>query len=221
MKAGPFGAREPWEPSRMRTGPDVTVQDVLDVLVGRTSAPSNMGAQLERIQDAAFRISDRMQAMNLIDLDQDSLELPMRTAKRQVANPSCVDAAEQFAFMRAPAIHCLQDLCAVKHTHVLKSRAAIAALHKRAPDWTQGAIVVGCLRAYQERASKSKERGLAEVHAWSQRITGAEPDDDACELAEQFAKGKALRKRRAAAELYADCMLVVMGWVGIWNRRHK
>lgn len=216
MKEGPYGARKPHEPSRMRTGPDVTVQDVLDALVGRTTAPSNMGAQLDRIRDKAFRIPDKTQAKNLIEEDQN--ERPVQKARRSVRDISCIDSAETFALMRAPVLHCIQDLCEVGHAHSLKSRAALAALHKQAPHWTQGALVVGCLRAYHEWASHSKERALAEVCAWLHRVAGAEAPD-AFELAQHFREGKAKRSRTRAAELYADCILVLLGWVGIWNRR--
>lgn len=210
-----MGARKPWEPSRMRTGPDLTVQDVLDVLVSGGIAPSNMGAQLERIRDKALRPPDKTRAKDFIydtGPQQAAYEAGRVVHVRSVVRDvSCIDAAEQFALMHAPVLRCIDALCEAKDSAAFRGRTVLKSLHERTGA-SFGSLTIGALRVYQERASKSQERGLAEVFVWRQRLL-YQPADDANVLAQQFREGKAKKSRSIAAELYADCMLVLMRWV--------
>ena len=121
-----------------------------------------------------------------------------------------------------PTIRCLDALSTQRNAHVLKDRPALAKLHKRVPERTQGELVVLCLRAYEEWRLTSKERALAAVHAWAHALVPDAfpvPDHGEDDLAQAFRAGKAARARQRAAELYADCYLVLAEWVTAWNRK--
>ena len=190
----------------------VTLDDALGLLSARTCSPSTMGAQLEAL---AARAALEPAAVDVGDAPV-YVKPPKQDALQAQAN------AENRMLREIATIRCLDALSTYQHAHVLKDRPALAKLHKRVPTRTQGELVLLCLRAYEEWRLTSKERALAAVHAWAQVLAPDAfrvPDHGEDDLAQAFRVGKAARSRQRAAELYADCYLVLAEWIASWNRR--
>lgn len=95
----------------------------------------------------------------------------------------------------------------------LSELPALAALHRQARGWSQGALVVQCLGAYQNFAGESPERALASVYCWALRVACGKAEWEAKALAKQFLKGKQNKARQKAAQLYADCLVAHDTWL--------
>jgi len=186
----------------------VHVSDILDSLVARSSAPSTMGAQLDRV-------------MFGIQLTPDPF--------RQKAD------AEDQMLQEAVVIRCI-DTFSVREEFSVTTRQRKAAdagfkvltkLHDRSGK-PQGSIAIGILRAYHERCTCSKgqseERGLVSVY---QYLTSIAPDSvppppkNEPDLVMAFRTGVAKRARAMACEAYADALLALSGHVRAFNKKEK
>lgn len=124
-----------------------------------------------------------------------------------------------------PTIRCLDALCAQRNANGLKVRKGLARLHRavvaKDSDRTQGELTVQCLRAYEEFRLRSAEQGLAAVYRWANRLAPEQFSvvlHTESDLAQAFRTGQAKNARTQAAELYADCYLVLAEWIVSWNR---
>ncbi len=115
----------------------------------------------------------------------------------------------------APLIRCLDALSGVKIRKMPSLSKMVYGSTASA-----GELVVQCLRAYQEH-QRSVPRALSAVYAWAwlkapklfPTILHTEKD-----LETAFARGKAQLAYYKAADLYADCYLVLAEHVLEWNR---
>src|SRR5262245_30931944 len=212
MNEPKFPPRKPWEPSRMRMGGAVTVEDLLSICAARTNAPSSLGTQLERMRNRETGYDGNSQALKL------DTHGGCQPTKVPVFDPRMVDQLENEMVQNAPALTCLAELASVRNTPTLKTRSALVSMAKHTPGRGQGELVVQCLRAYEVWRSISQERALAAVFAWSRRLCG-QPVKDENVLAQEFREGKSPAARRKASELYADALLVAQRWVVFWNNR--
>lgn len=90
-----------------------------------------------------------------------------------------------------------------------------------------GTVVSKCLRAFEEfRADPN--RALAAVYATARSISPGQyplvmhstaPGDSPPSLAQAFASGRAAQAKSTAAELYADCLVVLSCFVSERNRK--
>lgn len=208
MKDGPFGARKPWEPSRMRLCGPLTLDEVLASFVGAGAhIESTFGAQLEAAREQAWSAKEAPGYEDMV-------------CKLEHADPwRAMEAAEQRIGRDVAALRCLDGLREMKMLAgklSLKTRSAMFGLSRLLPGASQGELVVRCLSAYHEWLLFSKERALAEVFAWSKAIAGASVD--AFTLAQNFREGEAPAARSKAASLYADAYLVLDEWIRLWNK---
>ena len=180
----------------------VTVNEVLDMLVSKSNAPSNFGAQLERMRDGIqcapdpFRARDEVEAnmlhdaciIRFLDNFQAKHEFLSTTRKQRLGDAG---------YKTLEKLQCASKL-------------------------PQGHIAVGILRAYHERATMSQERGLLEVYNYLVTIApGAvpTPPKGTKDLYQAFRTGEAKRARTIAAEAYADSLLALQNHSRIWNKR--
>lgn len=190
----------------------VTLEEALSHLSCRSCTPSTMGAQLEALQNRADVGPAR-------DHEGMHVKAPIRDAVR------AAEQAESRMLRDIGAIRCLDALASLQHAHVLKDRPALAKMHKAVPSRAQGELVIQCLRAHSEyrRGGKpDQDRALAAVYVWAHsRASDMFPltAHDCEDLASAFKSGKAVRARQKAAELYADCYLVLAEFVVAWNRK--
>lgn len=170
------------------------LQDVLDMLVGRTVTPSSLGPQLERLRDG-------------VSVEPD----PYRA--REIQHWKLLHDAELY--------RCLDRLCDQERCTFSKLTPTIEKLAKRLRR-PAGAIAVGIMRAYQERATSSQERGLVEVYNYLRRLDPTHFPPllhDEHDAVQAFRVGKAKAARRRALELQADAYLILQKWVDVWNSR--
>lgn len=199
-----------------------SIDDVLQFLVSRGATPSAMGAMLQRMRDEAVAQSGCKQIVNVGGSDQ-QFDRTWTMRVQQVGDVyRARDAAENAILRNIPVIRCIDGLVAAPDTlAVFTDRPALARLSRNLPGAPMGQAVVWSLRVYQEWASVSQERGLATLYS---RLRGLCPQGypvalhDEETLAMAFAQGKAKLARRRAAELYADCLLVLSAWVNRWNK---
>lgn len=188
----------------------VTLDDARCMLMSRSMAPSAMGPMLERAQ-CRYVGPEYSDTVNEVHVK----------AERTDAVRAQEDAENRMLRDLGP-LRCLDALARVVHAHVLKDRPALARLHKHVPGRTQGELVIGCMRAYEQWALHSEERALAAVYLWASSLAPeaypARVDADE-ELAQAFRERKAQRARRRASDLYGDCYLVFAAWVAAWNRK--
>ncbi len=141
-----------------------------------------------------------------------------------LASRTCAPSAEEPEGMLASVevIRCADELALISET-----RADLPSLVRlqRATSERQGVLVVQCLRAYEEHkrgTGLAQERALAAVYEWARGHapalypTALHTEQD---LPGAFARGKAAIARSKAADLYADCFLVLAEFVAAWNRR--
>jgi hypothetical protein len=172
----------------------ISRDDVLQYLSADGSTPSALGGQLERLEAG---IVGEAQAIDVSrEFDRRMLAL--------VGVIRCVDALERYASIRF--VGCVS----------LRRFAGLASLG-------DGRACIGVMRAYQTWATKSQERGLAQVHLWmrSRVPTIVEPDTDGDSLVQAFRarKGTASKARAMALRVLADSELVIAAWIEIWNRK--
>ncbi len=119
----------------------------------------------------------------------------------------------------APVLRCLSDLARLAGTRA--DLPELTKLQAAVKGRCQGELVVQGLRAYEEHR-RSPERALAAVYEWAR---GHAPKlyppvlHTEADLPTAFARGKAPQPRGKAADLYADCFLVLAEFVTDWNRR--
>lgn len=171
----------------------ITVDEVLSHLMTRSVVPSPLGAMLARLKDGV---------------------------SGGTSSPSAVtDRKVEHMLSQAAVFRCVDALMAedvVSDSFKRDLRKAAAATKN-----PEGYVVIAVMRAYQERALFSIERGLAEVFCWMKRAAGSEGHDDttADRLAELFRLGQAKNARSQAKALEADCRDALTSWVKGWNRR--
>lgn len=178
------------------------VDDILHFLVARTSAPSSMGAQLERMKNGCSTAPDPFRARD----EAESAMLEQANLLR------AMDEFEKRDEFRSSNRNDYRKL------HEAQRKCATSG---RIP---QGKIALGVLRAYQERATTSQERGLVEVYRFVRSIAPKSmppPPKDEGDLAQAFRTGKASRSRDDAAEIYADALLALGTFLQSWNKRRR
>ncbi len=176
----------------------ITVDDVLDAFVSRGGyAPSSMGAQLERMASGISSSPDAFRAR---------------------------DESENAIMRQAGLLRVIADFGARKE---FRERFETLKKLQRAtrPTMDQGAIATNVLRAYHERSTRSKERGLVAVYHY---LTTIAPDvcpsppktaRDVDDLVQAFREGTAKRARNLASEAYADSFLALESHLRIHNRK--
>jgi hypothetical protein len=201
----------------MRMYGTVTVDDVLQALVGRTGRiESSAGLQLATAQQNAARDE---QGRRVGGGPRRGRSVGARPKASIAPDPwAAMDRAEQAIGREMGVLRCLDDLARVKHVST-RWLSAFLSLAQRAPGRTQGELVILCLRAFHEWATQSKERALAEVYAWSHRVTCSGDVVNAEALALDFRAGRAANARKQAARLYSDALEVLAQFVRVWNRK--
>ena len=169
----------------------INLNDILDFLVSRSAVGSNLGAQLEKMRDGTSSQSDPFRSRDEVEANMIRLAGIIR----------CVDAfaAKQEITPKGQAIEKIN----------------------RTPQFAEGSIALGILRAYHERSS-SPERGLVEVYRFLAKISPrAVPSipQDCDDLLQAFRDGNAKRCRFIAAEAYADALLGLQNFVRIYNKK--
>jgi hypothetical protein len=175
----------------MRLSEPVTARDMLDSLVAGANIPSWLG-----------RLQSRREAM----IDPPTRRLDKRGSDFGAVAPAKLPVSSDpwralnqalLAICRDGGVdRCLHDLRATRHL-ATKNVPALRALAQRT-GWGEGALAVGCLRAYQPWAAKDTKRALTEVAAW-----GGDKKRDA---------------RRNAEALVGESQLALKDWVKQWNR---
>lgn len=186
----------------------IHVQDILDHLVTRyASAPSTMGAQLERMRYGVHSTPD-----------------PHRARAE----------AEDHMLKQANLLRCIEAFETRQEFYVpVRGRGASSScgykvLEKiqKSTKKGQGAIAMGILRAYHERVTcvrgQSGERGLVEVYNFLASIAPdavpKPPKSAEGDLLQAFRTDAAKRAREVACEGYADALLALRQHVEIWNK---
>lgn len=171
----------------------VTVDDILQFCVAKTCSPSALGGQLDQMRDGVSPSGDIC---------------------------AVLAAQEASTIKEAAVIRCLDGLSMVEKAYFLRDLGALDRFTKEVPCRGQGELIILTLRAYQEWATQSEERALVSVYNMMRRLAphvyGVVLHDEV-DLAQAFREGKAKAARRKAAELYADCYLVLNKWVQKWN----
>lgn len=175
--------------------PDINA--VLDALVARTVTPSTLGPQLDRLRDGAHNPPD-----------------PHRLR----------DAQHDRLLEDADLYRCIDGLFGVDRATFCRTTPTIEKLAKRV-GLPVGVIVVGILRAYQERRSGlGEERALVEVYSYLRSIAPAHFPallHDEVDATQAFRVGKAKSARRRALELHADAIIIANRWVELWNEQRR
>src|SRR5262249_33871037 len=111
---------------------------------------------------------------------------------------------------------------------------------QKAPQYSQGALVIACLRSFHEWCALSgakrpgmlmdfgrgivvtdQNRGLASLDVWAKRVSGSDmPDSDGLSIAKVFQDGKGGEGRKYSARLYSDALTALSEWVRTWNQRN-
>lgn len=184
----------------------VSVADVLDFLVSKSRAPSNFGAQLDRLRFGIQSDPDPFRARN--DVEDHLLT--------QACLIRCVD---DFSSRHEFSISTRQRKAADSGYKVL-SKLQEKALTKRTP---QGTIALGILRAYHERCLQNQDRGLVAIYGYLNAI--APEVMPTCpgegELVDLFRRPAGKKVRATACEAYADSLLALRNHVRVWNKKNK
>lgn len=212
MKAGPYGARKETAPSRMKgiSGGVITLDDALSFLSSRSCTPSTMGAQLDALRDRAEADGQSLNydGIHVRSQRQDAVKVAKESENRLLRDIG--------------VIRCVDALARVQHDRIMKNKPSLTKLQRLVADRCEGELVVQCLRAYEARRLHSPEAALAAVYQWAHAHA---PDSypavlhSETDLPQAFRLGKASRARQKAADLYADCYLVLAEFVAAWNRR--
>lgn len=136
--------------------------------------------------------------------------------------------AEDRMIEAATLLRCLSDFSSKQELRS-SSAATYRALEKvqRATNakLPQGLIATEVLRAYQEWSTKSQERGLTAIYQYLSRIAPsivpAAPQSQVDDLVSLFRNGKAKRARDFSAEIYADALLSLGGFLQTFNRMKR
>lgn len=186
----------------------VQVADVLDHLVARSAAPSNLGAQLDRMRFGIQTTPDPFRAR---------------------------DEVENNLLQQAQLLRCIDEFSA-RHEFSMttRQRATSAAGYKvldrlqKATKRGQGEIALNILRAYHERVTcsigQSQERGLLEVYNYISSIAPEAvpaPPKDTEDLLMAFRTGGAKRARNMACEAYADALLALQNHCRVFNKKER
>lgn len=178
----------------------VHVNDILHFLVGRSGAPSAMGAQLDRLRLGFSPAPDPFRARE--EVETHLLE--------QAQLLRCIDAFADKREFREPTN---------RQAVAYKTLERLQLASKRA----QGEIALGVLRAYHERctvAGLNQERATLEVYRYLATIAPSVAQVPPDAAAEAFADPKDGKKPRAlACEAYADALLALNQHVRVWNKR--
>lgn len=176
----------------------IDIEHILDSLVSSGGyAPSSMGHQLERMQLGISVPSDTFRAR---------------------------DESENAMLRQAVLLRTISEFSARKE---FRERYETLKKIQRGtrPEMEQGRIAIAILRAYHERATRSKERGLVEVY----RIIGGLALDvvpappasarDVDDVVQAFREGTAKRARAISAEAYADSYLALAQFLRVQNKK--
>lgn len=182
----------------------IHVSDILDFLVGRSAAPSTMGAQLDRLRFGLHSTPDPFRAR---------------------------DEVEANLLHQAVLLRCIDDF-SNRHEFTVTARGNKATgsgykiLDKiqRSTRRGQGEIAICILRAYHEWATQSQERGLLEIYNYLSSIAPEAvptPPKNEPDLLQAFRTNAAKRARALACEAYADSLLALQNHVRIWNKQER
>ncbi len=175
----------------------ITLDDILHTLVCQSSAPSSMGSQLERLRHGVSITPDPFRARDEVE-------------SKLLQDAALYRCASDFANR--------QELRGTGSQTFKALEKVYKATSNKPP---MGTIALRVLRAYQERCTVSQERGLVEVYNYLASIAPTavpDPPKDQDNLAQAFREGKAKRARGMAAEVYADAILALSGFLRVWNR---
>jgi hypothetical protein len=184
---------------------NIQVSDILDHLVTRyASAPSTMGAQLERMRFGVHSTPD-----------------PHRARAE----------AEDHMLQQAVLLRCIDEFIARYEFSVPARGPGSSAVGykiiekiQKATKLGQGVIAISVLRAYQERCTQSPERGLVEVYNYLASVAPEcvpKPPKGDMDLLQAFRSESAKRARAMAAEAYADALLALQNHVRIFNKKGR
>jgi hypothetical protein len=171
----------------------VTLDEALGVLSARTCSPSTMGAQLDVVEQG--------------------------TKGSRIDPFEAQEKAENRIMRDISAIRCLDALAA---SRVRPDLLNLEQLQRITGERIGGRLVVQCLRAFEEWRNESQERALVAVYMWANGKTPVRfpiPKHQEVDLAQAFRAGKTPRAKSMAADLYADCYLVLAEWIPAWNLR--
>lgn len=182
----------------------IQVSEILDFLVGRSAAPSTMGAQLDRLKYGLHSSPDPFRAR---------------------------DEVESNLLHQAVLIRCIDDF-AGRHEFAVPARGSQATSSgykileriQKACKKGQGDIALHILRAYHERCTQSQERGLLEIYTYLSQIAPMSvptPPKDTIDLLQAFRSNEAKRARAIACEAYADALLALNNHVRIFNKLER
>lgn len=174
----------------------IRTDDVLHFLVARAGAPSSMGAQLDRMRTGTVGKPDPFRAR---------------------------DEAETQILVQAHLLRCLSEFAEKAEFRPTIPYKALEKVQKHTfPRLSQGYIALGTLRAYQEWSTSSSERGLVAVYHYIGTLAPTAvppPPKNEPDIVQAFRTGKAKRARGQAAEVYADSLLALGGFLATWNKR--
>lgn len=184
----------------------VHVNDILDFLVAKSAAPSNFGAQLDRLKYGV-----QLQA----DPHRQRAEVEDHLLQQAVLL-RCIDT---FAGRQEFSVSTRQRKAADS------GYKAISKIQESAKLYPQGQIALQILRAYHERARKGAEDpGLVAIYYYVSKIApemapplpALKSGED---LATAFKAGHAKRVRSFVCEAYADALLALTEHVRVFNKK--
>lgn len=182
----------------------VTLDEVLCFLMAKTATPSTFGQQIEKLEAGA--------------VGGKPADGPQMHAKATFSQHDASEA-ENAIFQQVSLIRCVDLLGNMQQNRVMKDKSAMRKL--QAHSWRgQGELIVQCLRTAEEWRLRSEPRALAAVYVWAGSLdpnTYPTVLHDEADLTQAFMVGKAKAARKKAAELYADCLLVLGEFVQQWN----
>lgn len=168
----------------------MNIDDILAELVANNSTPSSFGNQVERLWSGTTERADPY-----------------------VANSALHDNM----LARGPIYRFMGDFSNIEQMEPTDRYPSLNKYHKSIDGmYNQGAICLYILRLYHEWASKSKERGLANVYKWMNRHT----QRDTIELHAKFASGEARKARKTALDLYSDAYLACADYLDQWKEEN-
>lgn len=142
------------------------------------------------------------------------------------------DEVENHLLQQAGIIRCIDAFARRKefdgesrHPKAITEYKALVKIQKHTFGFKpQGEIALGILRAYHERCTQSKERGLLEVYNYLRSIAPVAippPPKEIEDILQAFREGTAKRARSISCEAYADSLLGLQRHVRLWNNKNK
>lgn len=192
----------------MHTFTPVEVSEVLCHLAGKTNSPSSMGSQLERL---ATQSEAKRHGPGWITHAK-----PTRPVPKDPEGPALRDAS---------VYRLISDLGRIRAVDLDAKVLVQTALERK---HAIGTIVVRTLRAFQEALAAPSDEELERASKRADKATPARRDEVFQRAIAEYRAPRgldavqrafALAESGTAAELYADCLLVLSVYVQTFNRK--